>query len=209
MLEQNMKDLKTDLKRIETLLKKWARICSLGWFEAMMKKGNFIIKDLREVEDLNLKLEKHDKRIGRLLRTLQIGGNEWIYAALEKQRKQDASESKKRAKESKKWKTYLDENGIDKLSLAARSPDEKVWEKLKDDLTKKGISETDMEATIRMIQNNLQKLKVEPTPSSPVPVPAIGKPPSPRKQEDIRILCVDRSDMGMEMVVKFPCSVAN
>ncbi|KAL9119034.1 MAG: hypothetical protein Q9187_004413 [Circinaria calcarea] len=204
MLEQNMKDLMTDLKRIENLIKKWTRICSLGWFEATIKKGNFIIKDLREVEDLNLKLEKHDKRIGRLLRTLHIGVSEGIYAALEKQRKQDAAESKERAKESKKWKNYLDENGTEKLSQAVRSPDEKVWEKLKNDLTKNGISEIDMEATMRMIQNNLHKLKVEPTPASSVPAPAaaaIQKPPPPRKQEHIRILCVDGSNNIVRSVI--------
>lgn len=204
LLEQNMKDLKTDLKRIKNLVKKWKRICSLGWFEANVKKLNFIIKDLRDLEDLNLKLEKHDKGIDRLLQSLQIGIGEGIFAALQEQRKKDAEESKKRAKESKKWEKYLDENGADRLSQAACNPNTEVCKQLKNDLTDKGISEVDIEASIRMIQKNLDKLKVEPTPPSAVPLaaPTTAVSLSPRKQEHLRIVCVDGSNIGMDMAIR-------
>ena len=204
-----MKDLKTDLKRIENLIKKWRRICSLGWLEANARKFNFIIKDLRELEDLNLKLEKHDKRIDRLLQSLQTEIGEEIIAALEQQRKKDAEESKKRAKERKKLEKlleekFLEENGADRLSQAARNPDTEVCKQLRNDLTDKGISKTDIEASIRMIQANLNKLKVDLTPPSAVPIgaPATVVSLSPRKQEHLRIVCVDGSNIGTDMVTR-------
>ena len=209
LLEQNMKDLKADFKRIENLIKKWKRICSLGWFEANVKKLNFITKDLRELEDLNLKLEKHDKRIDRVLQTLQIGIGEGIFAALEEQRKKDAEESKKRAKESKKWEKFLDENGTDRLCQAARNPNTEVYKQLRNDLTGKGISKPDIEASISTIQKNLNKLKVEPTPPSAAPpaAPPTAVSLSPRKQQHIRILSVDGSNIGMVMAIRlrFKC----
>ena len=198
-----MKDLETDLHRIAELIEKWGSFSGLSWAEAKLRKTMYIMTDLQTLDDLCQGLDKHDRRIDRIVQTLQLSGIGAAEKALnqlqELQQKQKAEE-RERVEASMKWLELLQEHGPEEIAKAAQ--DTKQWNELRQELLKKGMSQHDTEASMNIVKNSLDTLE-----APAEKVPSLAKPRI--RPWEVRILCVDEYNASTYRLGLFIEAVAN
>ena len=153
-------------------------------------KAAFIAKDLGKVNDVYQKLRNHDNRIGKVVQNLQLEqGSEIseLVKTLKEQKKQHAEANRKNAKQLKQWRELLEKNGVAKVTEAACSSNDDLWEKLKKSLIDKGMTKAEADSLMDPIYTNLQKLER----------PPVVETGPKAKTDNIRIMCVDMRNEGI------------
>ncbi|MCJ1381454.1 hypothetical protein MMC17_004564 [Xylographa soralifera] len=196
VLKQNMKDLKSDLKHLHKIITKWGKLCepegTMASAKKLILKGLFVAKDDRELDDFSAKLKNHNTRIQMTVQILHFGASEETRAAMKEQRKQDAVESRNRAKETKKLVKTIDKltklvasqqrQGIESIPEAVNKP-AKLLKQLEGELVKQGVSQMEVNSSMDSIKQNLEKLNLS-TKKSPA-----------ANTKQVRILVVDGSNV--------------
>ncbi|MCJ1431589.1 hypothetical protein MMC27_000944 [Xylographa pallens] len=201
VLKQNMKDLQNDLKQLRKIIMKWEKLSEAGGTMAsakkMMLKGLFIAKDDRQLDDFSAKLKNHNTRIQMTVQILHFGASEETRTALKEQRKRDAVESRKRAKETKKLVKTIDKltklvasqqrQGTDMLPGVFNEP-AKLLKQLEVELVKQGVSETEVNSSMDTMKQSQEKLDL-----------SVKKLPATNTKQ-VRILVVDDSNIVRSVI---------
>ena len=199
-----MKNLQIDLKHLQKIIRKWKKLCelegTLAFAQKPVLKALFVAKDRRRLDDFSLKLKDHNTRIQMTVQTLTFGASEETRAAMKAQRKRDAVENRKRAKETKKLVQAIDnltkviasprEPSAEVLPVIAKEP-AKLLEQLEIELAKQDMSATEVKASVDPIKKKLEKSTLS----------ATQLPATKPKQEQLRILVVDGSNIGLSIAM--------